>query len=81
MGLAPFFFQNTMHRPTADPTTCGKCRKKLQPGDRITQAFIIDRVGVNPNNLASLGAYLHEEFELVHIDCHDPDLAKGIITL
>ena len=68
------------HRPRVDSTMCGRCRKKLQPADRVTQAFIVDRVGANPNNIAALGAWLSEEFELVHIDCRDPDLSKGTIT-
>jgi hypothetical protein len=50
---------------------CGKCRKKLQPGDRT---------GANPNNIVLLGAWLSEEFELTHIDCKDPDLSKGMLT-
>ena len=59
---------------------CGKCRKKLQPGDRVTQAYIVDRTGANPNNIVLLGAWLSEEFELTHIDCRDPDLSKGMPT-
>jgi len=30
-------------------------------------------------NMAEIGAYLHEEFELVHIDCRDPNLSKGAL--
>jgi len=66
------------HHPTVDSTTCGRCRKRFEQGDRVTQAFIIDHVGVHPLNLASLGAFFLEEFELVHIDCRDPDLTKGV---
>lgn len=61
-----------------DSSTCGRCRKQFQKGDRVAQAFIIDRVGVHPTNMAEIGAYFHAEFELVHIDCRDPDLTKGV---
>jgi hypothetical protein len=60
---------------------CGKCRRKFNPGDRVTQAFIIDYVGVHPQNLAELGAYLNQEFELIHVDCTNPDLSKGLVIL
>lgn len=43
----------------------------------MTQAFIIDHVGAHPLNLAALGAFFLEEFELVHVDCTDPTLVKG----
>jgi hypothetical protein len=65
-------------RPHVESDTCGRCRKKFQRGDRLTTAFIFDRRGLNPLNLGNTGAMLNEEFELVHIDCHDPLLKKGL---
>ena len=65
-----------------DSTVCGRCRKKLQPDDRVVYAGIIERIGSHPQNLAVQGAWLLDggkEFELVHIDCRDPDLTKGIL--
>ncbi len=73
------FLTMIVERARVDSTTCTRCRKRFQKGDRIAQAFIIDSVGVHPLNLAALGAFFSEEFELVHIDCRDPDLTKGIL--
>lgn len=64
--------------PRVQAHTCGRCRKDFKKGDRVCQAWIFDRKGVNPQNLGAIGAYLHEEFELVHIDCRDTDLSKGL---
>lgn len=36
---------------------------------------------MNPNNLRDPGVFLNSEFELVHIRCEDPDLAKGILGI
>jgi hypothetical protein len=62
-----------------DSSTCTRCRKKFNKGDRVCSAYIIDSVGVHPLNMAEIGAYFNEEFELVHIDCRDPDLSKGVL--
>jgi hypothetical protein len=69
-----------MPEARTDSTMCGRCRKKFQENDRVVQAFIVDRVGSHPNNLAAMGAWLHEEFELVHVDCTDPTLVRGMAT-
>jgi hypothetical protein len=60
-----------------DVGVCGKCRKKFLEGDRIVHAYIFSHAGVDPRNLAAKGAFLHEEYELVHADCTDPKLKKG----
>lgn len=65
-------------RPRVSTHICGKCRKPFEKGHRITQAFIFSNTGVNPQTLCGLGVYLEEEFELVHIDCTDPFLVKGL---
>lgn len=65
-------------RPHTDDGACGKCRKKFDKGDRVTAAYIVDRVGCDPSNLSRKGVHLYEEFELVHIDCNDPRLTQGI---
>lgn len=66
-------------RPHVDTHICGRCRKPFGKGDRITQALIFDRRGLNPSNLGNTGAFLQEEFEFVHIDCRDPLLKKGLV--
>lgn len=65
-------------RPHVDSDICGKCRKKFERGHRLTQAYIFERRGVNPRNLGNTGTYLQAEFELIHVDCRDPFLKKGL---
>ncbi len=64
--------------PHVEGDTCGKCRKKFKQGHRLTQAHIFDRRDVNPQNLVEVGIMLFEQFELVHVDCRDPFLVKGL---
>jgi hypothetical protein len=63
--------------PRVESDVCARCRKKFREGDRLTQAFIVERTGLNPNNLRDPGVFLSAEFELVHIRCEDADLSKG----
>lgn len=65
-------------RPHVDVRHCGRCRKKFEPGDRVTFAHIFQGVMVDPRNALVPGAELSEEYELVHIHCGDPRLTKGI---
>jgi len=65
-------------RPHVDTGVCGKCRRKLEKGHRVTVAHIVDRVGNNARNLGEKGIYLFDEYELTHIDCRDPLLKKGL---
>lgn len=68
-------------RPHVNSEYCGKCRKKFEAGDRVTTAFIFAKRGVNPLNLGNTGVFLTEEFELVHIDCRDPQLKRGLLDV
>lgn len=63
--------------PKVGDNQCGKCRKALSRGHRVAIAHIVDRAGNDMMNLSRKGLYLYEEFEFVHIDCHDPFLKKG----
>lgn len=65
-------------KPHVATHVCGKCRKPFEQGHRICSAHIFDRRGANPANLGNVGAFIFEEFEFVHIDCHDPFLKKGL---
>ena len=65
-------------RPHVDTDVCGLCRKKVTKGHRVSVAHIIDRKGLNPLNLGQPGIFLKEEYEFVHINCHDPYLKKGL---
>lgn len=62
-----------MH-PHVTSRQCGRCRKPLQPGDRVTMAFIFTNIALDPVHQIVPGAELSEEFELVHIHCGDPRL-------
>lgn len=71
-------FQAEDAHPHVDTNTCGKCRRPLGPGHRVCIANIVAMVGPNPDNLRETGVHLYPEYELVHIDCHDPLLKKGL---
>lgn len=56
---------------------CGRCYKEFKEGDRVMFAHIYDRAGRNPLNLQAQGAMFKAEFDVIHIDCNDPQLRKG----
>lgn len=59
--------------------TCAKCRKAFEPGDRVVTAFIVQKIANNPV-AGQMGAWLGEDFELVHASCPDPQLEARIIN-
>lgn len=65
--------------PRGNADTCMKCKKKFEMGDRVQMALIVVGTGRNPKNPRELGAMLSEEFELVHINCADPQLSSALI--
>ena len=65
-------------RPHVDTAVCGKCRFKIARGERVFVAHIFESSGVNPMDLGNRGVHLFEEFELVHVDCRDTFLKKGL---
>lgn len=71
-----------MASPVASRGTsqCVKCQRRLQPGDRVIPAYIVEKVGVNPENVRQFGAWLMGEFELIHCDCENTDLSHSIIV-
>ncbi len=56
---------------------CGRCYKPFKEWDRVMPAQIFDRSGRNPMNLQAQGAMFKPEFDVIHVDCNDPQLAKG----
>lgn len=65
-------------QPRCNTTTCVKCRRKFERGDRVQVVNIIDKIGGNPNNVREEGAWLTGEFELQHANCQDPTLDSTI---
>jgi len=61
-------------------TTCARCRKTFAPGDRTTTAFIVQKIGRNPET-KELGAMLGEDFEMVHADCKNPQLDPRLVIV
>jgi hypothetical protein len=61
-------------------TQCARCRKQLQPGDRVATAFIVQTVGRNPET-RELGAMLGGDFELTHADCKNPQLDPRLVIV
>lgn len=68
-------------RPRGNASLCIRCRKKFEPGDRVSPIYIVQKTGPNPENLREAGAWLTGEFELSHIDCTNPQLEMGSIIL
>lgn len=64
--------------PRTDGSTCVRCRKLFKPGDRAMPCMIVLSVGRNPQT-RELGANISSEFEMTHIDCHDPQLTAAIL--
>jgi len=63
------------------PTTeCARCHRKFSPGDRVFPAYIVTKIGRNMET-QDMGAWLSEDFELVHASCPDPALEGKIISL
>ena len=56
---------------------CGRCYKELKEWDRVMVAHIFDRAGRHPQNLQAQGAMFKGEFDVIHVDCNDPELTKG----
>ena len=57
---------------------CARCRKNILPGHRIIQVHISHGRGTNPRNLGERGLFISDEYEFIHVDCHDPFLKKPI---
>ncbi len=54
---------------------CAKCRKPLQPGDRIQHAFIlVNPRAYNPEKVTERGLELGTDTEFCHVECTDPQL-------
>ncbi len=69
-------------RARFDSDTCGRCKQKFKPGDRVITVFIVQKIGRNPAAKTpwDQGAFLGEEFELAHASCADPALASKVIS-
>lgn len=65
--------------PRVDGDTCIRCRRKFQPGDRVTPAMIVIKAGRHPNNPKEVGVHMSSEFEIAHIDCNDRGLSLPIV--
>jgi hypothetical protein len=68
-------------RARFDSDTCARCRQKLTSGDRVVTVFIVQSVGRNPHARTpwERGAFLSDEFELVHVSCVDVALEGRVI--
>lgn len=56
---------------------CVRCKKRLERGDRVVPAIIVEGIGRDPDT-GSKGVQCSEEYEMVHYDCHDPQLSHGV---
>jgi hypothetical protein len=74
-------YNSSDNNPHVGDDTCGRCRKLLKRGERVSVANIVDRPGNDPMDLGRKGLFLFEEFEFVHVDCHDTMLKHGVKDL
>ena len=65
--------------PRVDTSICVTCRKPFAKGDRVQIAHIVIDTGRNPAQGNIPGAWLSEEFELVHVSCIDVGLHGRIL--
>ena len=70
---------NVPRYPRCSTDTCVRCRKKLGASDRVQVAMIVDKIGRNPTT-REVGAFLSEEFELLHVNCTDTTLSGQVIV-
>lgn len=66
-------------RQKTSTAVCAKCHKMFMPGDRVVTVFIVQQVARNPVG-RDVGAFVGEDFELVHASCPDPGLEGKIIV-
>jgi hypothetical protein len=64
--------------PRGNCDHCAACRKKFEPGDRVMPIYIVQTVGFNQAT-REFGAFLGEQFELMHAMCINPSLDGQII--
>jgi hypothetical protein len=65
--------------PRTDGSTCIKCRRKFERGDRVLIVNIIEKIGRDPSNPREVGSWFSGEFEVQHSNCADPSLDGTII--
>lgn len=56
-----------------DDFICVRCKKTFVRGDRIVPTLICEGIGVDESG--NKGVQCAREYEMVHYDCHDPQLA------
>lgn len=62
-------------------STCARCRKAIQAGDRVLPAYIVKTAKMRHPETRELVSELSGEFEFVHASCVDPTLdGKAILT-
>jgi len=65
--------------PRTDGSTCIRCRRKFERGDRVIVVNIIEKIGPNPSNPREIGSWFSGEFEVQHSNCADTSLDGSII--
>jgi hypothetical protein len=60
-------------------TTCNRCHKRFNPGDRVVIANVIEKVGRNPSDIMQEGSWLSGEFEMSHLMCDNPAMSHSIV--
>ncbi len=63
-------------RPRTNEYTCTVCRRRVERGDRVVMAVIVEGIGFDPE-LGVPAAKVSGEYEVVHKNCRDPKLDMG----
>lgn len=53
---------------------CARCKKRFVRGDRVVPTIIVEGIGKDPDTGAK-AVQCAAEYEMVHYDCHDPQLS------
>lgn len=55
---------------------CVRCLKKFKRADRVLPIILVEGIGMDPE-IKSAAVQCSDEFEVMHVDCTDPDLSIG----
>lgn len=61
-------------------TTCARCRRLFQAGDRIIPTYIIKNPNTRNPETQELSAELAGDFEFVHAACNDTALSGRLVV-
>jgi hypothetical protein len=55
---------------------CARCKSQLTRGDRVVPVVLVEGIGKDPGT-SNKAVQCSSEYEMVHVDCRDPQLRGG----